>query len=192
MQIWPGQPFPLGASYDGAGTNFSMFSEVADRVELCLFDDGANEMPIEVAEVDAGCWHAYLPGIGPGPALRLPRPRSLGPGCRSSLQPGQAPARPLRHRRRGRGRTGPRPCSPTASTIPTARPTTTTAPRTCRRGSSPARTSTGPTTATRTGRGTRRSSTRPTSRGSPPATRRSPKSCAAPTPGWPTRPPSIT
>jgi isoamylase len=66
MQIWPGQPYPLGASYDGAGTNFSMFSEVADRVELCLFDEGGNETRIEFGEVDAGCWHAYLPGIGPG------------------------------------------------------------------------------------------------------------------------------
>ena len=40
MRLWPGQPFPLGASYDGAGTNFSLFSEVATGVDLCLFDDG--------------------------------------------------------------------------------------------------------------------------------------------------------
>ena len=41
MQIWPGLPYPLGATFDGVGTNFSVFSEVATRVELCLFDDGA-------------------------------------------------------------------------------------------------------------------------------------------------------
>ncbi len=39
VTLWPGQPFPLGATYDGVGTNFSLFSEVAERVELCLFDD---------------------------------------------------------------------------------------------------------------------------------------------------------
>ena len=38
-EVWPGRPFPLGASWDGDGTNFSLFSEHAERVELCLFDD---------------------------------------------------------------------------------------------------------------------------------------------------------
>ncbi|MBI2708850.1 MAG: glycogen debranching protein GlgX [Actinobacteria bacterium] len=66
MQIWPGQLFPLGASYDGAGTNFSVFSEVAERVELCLFDGTGTETRVPLTEVDAYCWHAYLPGIGPG------------------------------------------------------------------------------------------------------------------------------
>ena len=65
MQVWPGQPYPLGATYDGAGTNFSVFSEVADRVELCLFDE-AGETKITLPEVTAFCWHCYLPGIGPG------------------------------------------------------------------------------------------------------------------------------
>ena len=65
MQVWPGQPYPLGATYDGAGTNFSVFSEVADKVELCLFDE-AGETKIEMPEVTAYCWHCYLPGIGPG------------------------------------------------------------------------------------------------------------------------------
>src|SRR6202790_1270240 len=64
--VWPGDSYPLGASYDGAGTNFSLFSEVADRVELCLFDEGGAETRVEIGEVDAGCWHAYLPGIGTG------------------------------------------------------------------------------------------------------------------------------
>ncbi|GAC1531214.1 MAG: glycogen debranching protein GlgX [Acidimicrobiales bacterium] len=66
MQIWPGQPFPLGATYDGAGTNFSIFSGGAELVELCLFDDDGVETKVALGEVDAGSWHAYLPGIGPG------------------------------------------------------------------------------------------------------------------------------
>jgi len=66
MQVWPGQPYPLGATYDGAGTNFSVFSEVADRVELCLFDESGAESLIEMPEVTAYCWHCYLPGVGPG------------------------------------------------------------------------------------------------------------------------------
>src|SRR5579859_6016749 len=64
-EIWPGEPYPLGAVYDGGGTNFSLFSEVADGVELCLFgDDG--ERRVELTEVDAACWHGYLPSVAPG------------------------------------------------------------------------------------------------------------------------------
>jgi len=62
-EIWPGRPYPLGAAYDGGGTNFSLFSEVAEGVELCLFDDEQNEHRIELTEVDANCWHAYLPSV---------------------------------------------------------------------------------------------------------------------------------
>ena len=65
MQVWPGQPYPLGATYDGAGTNFSVFSEVAGKVELCLFDE-SGETRIQMPEVTAFCWHCYLPGVGPG------------------------------------------------------------------------------------------------------------------------------
>jgi isoamylase len=66
MRLWPGQPFPLGASYDGAGTNFSLFSEVATGVDLCLFDEDDHEDCIPLTEVTALCWHGYLPNIGPG------------------------------------------------------------------------------------------------------------------------------
>ena len=66
IEIWPGRPYPLGAVYDGAGTNFSLFSEVAQGVELCLFDDGGAEQRVGLEEVDAFCWHAYLPGVRPG------------------------------------------------------------------------------------------------------------------------------
>src|SRR5947209_18883480 len=84
MQIWPGQPFPLGASYDGAGTNFSIFSGGAELVELCLFDDSEAEERVPLNEADAGCWHAYLPGVGPGQryGYRVCGPWDPGSGAR--------------------------------------------------------------------------------------------------------------
>ncbi len=66
MKVWLGAPYPLGATYDGAGTNFSLFSEMADRVELCLFDEEGNETCVDLPEVDAFCWHGYLPAVAPG------------------------------------------------------------------------------------------------------------------------------
>jgi isoamylase len=65
-EIWPGEPFPLGATWDGNGTNFSVFSEVASRVELCLFDDSGQQEIVRLPEVTAFCWHGYVPGVGPG------------------------------------------------------------------------------------------------------------------------------
>lgn len=66
MKVWPGEPYPMGATYDGIGTNFSLFSEVAERVELCLFDKYGNESRIELTEVTGHCWHCYLPTVEPG------------------------------------------------------------------------------------------------------------------------------
>ena len=66
MQTWPGSAYPLGATFDGSGTNFALFSEGAERVELCLFDDEGAESRIDVVEVDAYVWHAYVPNIQPG------------------------------------------------------------------------------------------------------------------------------
>jgi glycogen operon protein len=66
MKIWPGSPYPLGATWDGVGTNFSLFSEVASRVELCLFDENGNERCIDLPEMTAFIWHGYLPNVGPG------------------------------------------------------------------------------------------------------------------------------
>ena len=63
---WPGKPYPLGATWDGEGTNFSLFSERAERVELCLFDGDDRETRYELRERTALNWHGYLPGIGPG------------------------------------------------------------------------------------------------------------------------------
>ncbi|GLY29940.1 glycogen debranching protein GlgX [Kineosporia sp. NBRC 101731] len=66
LQVWPGKPYPLGASYDGYGTNFALFSEVAERVELCLFTEDGTETRIDLPEIDAFVWHAFVPGIEPG------------------------------------------------------------------------------------------------------------------------------
>jgi isoamylase len=66
LQVWPGNPFPLGPVYDGRGTNFSLFSENAEGVELCLFDDDDVETRVDVGERTAFVWHCYLPGVGPG------------------------------------------------------------------------------------------------------------------------------
>jgi isoamylase len=66
VDTWPGSPFPLGATYDGGGTNFAIFSETAYRIELCLFDDAGNETRISLPERDGLVWHGYLPRVGPG------------------------------------------------------------------------------------------------------------------------------
>jgi isoamylase len=66
MQVWPGHRYPLGATYDGTGTNFAIFAEVAEAVELCLFDASGNERKVLLHEQDAFVWHAYLPGVEPG------------------------------------------------------------------------------------------------------------------------------
>ena len=106
MRAWPGRPGPLGATFDGIGTNFAVFSEVAERVEVCVFDDDGNEMRVE------------LPGARRARLARLPaRPRRAGRATGSGstarrsppqpLQPAQAAARPLRPGHRRRRRLGP-------------------------------------------------------------------------------------
>lgn len=64
--IWPGTPYPLGATYDGAGTNFSVFSEAAEKVELCLIAKNGTEERVTLDEVDGYVWHSYLPTVTPG------------------------------------------------------------------------------------------------------------------------------
>ena len=66
MQVWPGSAYPFGATFDGNGTNFALFSEVAEKVELCLFDDDRVESRIELTEIDGYVWHVYLPDVQPG------------------------------------------------------------------------------------------------------------------------------
>ncbi|MFJ2029846.1 glycogen debranching protein GlgX [Streptosporangium sp. NPDC087985] len=65
-EIWPGESYPLGGTWDGVGTNFSVFSEVAERVELCLFGDDGREERVDLPEVDGFVWHGHFPGITPG------------------------------------------------------------------------------------------------------------------------------
>lgn len=66
MQIRPGSMYPLGASYDGAGVNFALYSQVAQKVELCLFDEHDVETRIEMTERNSYVWHNYIPGLQPG------------------------------------------------------------------------------------------------------------------------------
>ncbi|MEW2290390.1 glycogen debranching protein GlgX [Streptomyces sp. NPDC047841] len=66
VPVWSGHPYPLGAAFDGQGTNFALFSEVAERVDLILVDDSGTATPVPLQEVDGFVWHAYLPGVGPG------------------------------------------------------------------------------------------------------------------------------
>jgi isoamylase len=66
MQTWPGRPYPLGATFDGSGTNFALFSEVAERVQLCLIADDGTQECVDLTEVDGFVWHTYLPGVQPG------------------------------------------------------------------------------------------------------------------------------
>src|SRR3989440_10338310 len=68
MRVWPGRPYPLGATWDGAGVNFALFSEHATKVELCLFDsaDAAKESQrIPLAEQTDQVWHAFIPDVLP-------------------------------------------------------------------------------------------------------------------------------
>ena len=66
MDVWTGSPYPLGATYDGNGTNFAVFSETATAVHLCLFDAEGSEHRIPLEAVDAFVWHCYLPHVIPG------------------------------------------------------------------------------------------------------------------------------
>ncbi|MFI5934270.1 glycogen debranching enzyme, partial [Actinoplanes sp. NPDC051494] len=86
MKIWPGNPYPLGATYDGGGTNFALFSEIADRVELCLFDDDGTETRVDLPEREALVWHGYLPRVVPGQryGYRVHGPYDPANGLRSN------------------------------------------------------------------------------------------------------------
>jgi glycogen operon protein len=82
--VSPGEPFPLGATFDGLGTNFSLFSQVAEAVDLCLFDDEGQETRVGLPEVDAYCWHGYLEDLEPGTryGYRIHGPYQPGAGVR--------------------------------------------------------------------------------------------------------------
>lgn len=84
LPVWPGHPHPLGATWDGAGTNFALFSENATAVDLCLFDEHGQEMRIPLPEVENYVWHGYLPDVGPGQhyGFRVHGPYDLATGQR--------------------------------------------------------------------------------------------------------------
>ena len=102
MRIWPGHHAPLGSTFDGMGTNFSVFSEAAERVELCLFDDQGAETRIDLTERTALCWHGYLPDVKPGQRYGFRVHGTLGAGAGVVVQSGEAPARSLREGNRWR------------------------------------------------------------------------------------------
>ena len=128
IEIWPGDPYPLGATYDGAGTNFALFSEAAERVELCLFDDDGSRDRVALTEVD-GVRLARLP------AGRRRRASGTATACtvRTTRRTGSGATRPsccsTRTPRRSRaGRRGTRRCTATASASPTRATTSTRRP----------------------------------------------------------------
>ena len=136
-EVWPGRPFPLGAHWDGSGTNFSLFSEHAERVELCLFDDEGNETRLEMPGRRAQNHHCYLPGVGPGQRYGFRVHGPYAPARGPPLQPGQAADRPVREGDRGRGRLGARRQRAAlrarpATRTPTSSSTTRTTRRRCR------------------------------------------------------------
>ena len=137
-EVWPGDPYPLGAVWDGVGTNISVFSSAAEKVELCLFDADDVETRLVLPEIDGYCWHGYIPGMRPGTryGFRVNGPYDPHSGvcaatrtsCCSTRTPKQSTARS----------SGTRPSTPTtwpAGTTPSA--TTRTRRPTCRRRSSP-------------------------------------------------------
>ncbi|MEO7555328.1 MAG: glycogen debranching enzyme, partial [Acidimicrobiales bacterium] len=83
MRIWPGEPYPLGASFDGIGTSFAVVSEVAEGIEVCLFDE-AGEERVELPEIEGGVWHGYLPDVAAGQryGYRVHGPYDPGAGLR--------------------------------------------------------------------------------------------------------------
>ncbi|WP_204104317.1 MULTISPECIES: glycogen debranching protein GlgX [Spirulina sp. CCY15215] len=66
LQVWPGTSYPLGATWDGRGTNFALFSENATAVDLCLFDEQDRETRLHLTEKNNFIWHGYVPNIKPG------------------------------------------------------------------------------------------------------------------------------
>ncbi len=66
LKLWPGNVYPLGSRWDGKGTNFALYSENAEAVDLCLFDERGKETRLRLTEVSNFVWHGYVPGIGPG------------------------------------------------------------------------------------------------------------------------------
>ena len=191
MEVWPGRPFPLGATWDGEGTNFSLFSEHAERVELCLFDgDGREDARRADRAHRATTGTATCPGVGPGQRYGYRVHGPYEPERGPPLQPGQAADRPVREGDRGRGRLGRGQRAALRARRrrgrrPRARRRGRRAPRSRSASSIDHALRLGGRPPARARRGTRPSSTRRTSRASRSATPACARTCAAPTPAWP-------
>ena len=96
LEVWPGKAYPLGATYDGSGTNFAVFSEAAEKVELCLFDADGRRDQGDAARGRRLRLARFHPQYRARPALRLPRARPVRSRRGTALQPEQAADRPVR------------------------------------------------------------------------------------------------
>ena len=99
MRVWPGQPYPLGATWDGQGVNFALFSENATAVELCLFeheDDAAEADKINLRERTDQVWHCYLPDVRPGQFYGYRVHGPYDPSNGNRFNPGEAADRSVR------------------------------------------------------------------------------------------------
>ena len=94
--VWPGSPYPPGATWDGEGTNFALYSESASGVDLCLFEADGHETKVRLTEVDAHVWDGYVPGIGPGQryGYRVDGPYDPGNGHRTEDEREEGARRP--------------------------------------------------------------------------------------------------
>ncbi len=90
VEVWPGSPAPLGAHWDGTGTNVALWSAGASAVDLCLFDPDGTEHRQRLQETTHQVWHGRLPGVGPGQrygyrctaaTTRPPAPGTTRPSC---------------------------------------------------------------------------------------------------------------
>src|SRR4051812_39831741 len=81
---WPGHPSPLGARWDGEGTNFALWAPAAESVDVCLFDADDTEHRVRLEEVTYHVWHGYIPRVGPGQryGFRVDGPYDPGRGSR--------------------------------------------------------------------------------------------------------------
>ena len=147
IETWPGRPYPLGRRLRRRRARTSRCSPRSPRrVELCLFDDDGSRERLRRSRRSTPPAGTATSRRQPGPALRLPGARAVGPGARPALQPGQAAARPVRQGDRGRGAAGTRPASPTPSATSDARNDDDSAPFMPQVGRASTRTSTGATT----------------------------------------------
>ena len=109
IPAWPGRPYPLGATVRDDGTNFALYASEAEAVELVLLDEsGAMLAAYDLVEQTDLVWHGFVPRVGPGRALRLPRARRVRRRPGAAPQPQQAAPRPLRPGHLGGGAVGTR------------------------------------------------------------------------------------